>query len=72
MSNFAPRPYDLSQVSELIRLMRECRGYLHTCRRDHHGTDSKGREYAMEALDKLCNGEVRVAITREPDDVGSR
>lgn len=62
-TKFAPRPYDLTQAAELIRLLRECRGYLHTCRRDHHGTDFQGRQFAMEAIDKICNGEVTVTAT---------
>ncbi|MDB5606704.1 MAG: hypothetical protein JWP25_3604 [Bradyrhizobium sp.] len=66
MTKFKPTPYDLTQPAELIRLLRECRGYLHTCRRDHHGTDFQGREFAMEAIDKICNGEVRVTI--QPPD----
>lgn len=61
---FAPRAYDLTQASELIRLLRKCRGYLQTCRRQHHGTDFEGRNFAMEAIDKICNGEVGVKLTQ--------
>jgi hypothetical protein len=68
VSKFKPTPYDLTQPAELLRLLRECRGYLHTCRRDHHGTDFKGREFAMEAIDKICNGEVRVELSAPPDN----
>lgn len=63
-TKFKPTPYDLTQPAELIRLLRECRGYLHTCRRDHHGTDFKGREFAINAIDKICNGEVQVSAIR--------
>lgn len=62
-TKFLPTAYDLTQPAELIRLLRECRGYLHTCRRDHHGTDFQGRAFAMEAIDKICNGEVRVELS---------
>lgn len=48
-----PRPYDLDDPKEIRRLLWECKGYLQTCRRDHHGTDLKGRQYAMEALDEF-------------------
>lgn len=61
-TKFAPRAYDLTKNSELIRLLRECRGYLHTCRRDHHGTDFEGRQFAMDAIDKICNGEMPVIV----------
>lgn len=52
-----PQPYDLTDERELLRLIREVRGYLHTCRRDHHGTDWTGREYAIAALDQISRGE---------------
>lgn len=55
-----PRPYDLDKPSEIRRLMWECWGYLHTCRKEHHGTDLKGREYAMDAL--------KVMIERYPKE----
>ena len=48
-----PRPYDLRQSTELVRLHRELLGYLRTCQNDHHGTDTMGREYAIEALREL-------------------
>ena len=44
------RPYDLSEPQEIIRLVRECYGYLLTCRLEHHGTDRTGRDYAIEGL----------------------
>lgn len=47
-----PRPYDLDKPDELLRLYRECHGYLHTCHH-MHGTDWEGRKFAMEALDGL-------------------
>ena len=51
-----PRPYDLNDPKERRRLFREAWGYLHTCRREHHGTDLAGREYAIEALRELSKG----------------
>ncbi len=47
-----PRPYDLDNADERVRLYRECRGYLHTCHYKH-GTDWEGRKFAMDALDAL-------------------
>lgn len=47
-----PRAYDVNNPAELRRLFRECRGYLHTCHRQH-GTDWEGRKFAMDALDIL-------------------
>ena len=48
-----PRPYNLDDPAEMRRLMFELRGYIHTCRRDHHGTDWEGRAHAIDALDKI-------------------
>ena len=48
-----PRTYDLRQPAELARLHRELLGYLRTCQNDHHGTDSAGREYAVQALREI-------------------
>lgn len=48
-----PVPYLLDQPGEHLRLLRECSGYLHTCRRQKHGTDDAGRRFAMEALEAL-------------------
>jgi hypothetical protein len=45
---FAARPYVLTENSELIRL--------------HHGTDFEGRNFAIDAIDKICNGEVGVEV----------
>jgi hypothetical protein len=56
------RPYDLGDPKEIRRLLRECEGYLRTCKRHHHGTDFEGREFAMQALAKLAE--------RIPDPVG--
>jgi hypothetical protein len=49
-----PRPYDLGNPKEIKRLLRECEGYLRTCKRHHHGTDFEGREFAMRALAELA------------------
>lgn len=48
-----PREYLLDDPTEFLRLMRECRGYLHTCHHKH-GTDWEGRKFAIEALEKLA------------------
>jgi hypothetical protein len=53
ISDNPPRTYVLSDPKERQRLFREVRGYLHTCRREHHGTDWEGRRFAIEALDAL-------------------
>lgn len=55
LANLRPQPFDLTNPSEIRRLLLECEGYLHTCRRDHHGTDFEGRRYAMEALKALAD-----------------
>lgn len=49
-----PRPFNLSDLWERARLFREVAGYLHTCRREHHGTDRDGRSYACEAMETLA------------------
>lgn len=43
-----PKPYDLSNPEELLRLVHEVYGYLHTSLDD--GTDRPGRCYALNAL----------------------
>lgn len=45
------RSYELTDPEERKRLLREVRGYLHTCH-SKHGTDWEGRNYAMLALDE--------------------
>lgn len=52
----SPRPYDLSLSSERLRLFRELRGYLETCKRHHHGTDFEGRQHALDALVSMTAG----------------
>ena len=49
----APRAYDLDDQKDVLRLFREVRGYLHTCRRQHHGTDMEGWWFAIDAVEKL-------------------
>ena len=56
--SFKPRPYDLSIHGEFQRLMRECCGYLSTCRREHHGTDWEGRRFAIVALESIQSNEL--------------
>ena len=52
------RAYDLSIPGEFQRLVSECRGYLHTCRNEHHGTDREGRRFAIEALESIRSSEL--------------
>ena len=54
-----PKRFDLDQISEVYRLLSECRGYLHTCHRKH-GTDWEGRQFAMDALDELLARDFRL------------
>lgn len=53
MSDNPPRAYNLDDPAELLRLHRECYGYLRTCHYKH-GTDWDGRRFAIEALGKLA------------------
>lgn len=48
-----PRPYDLADPKETLRLLRETAGYLRVCH-NKHGTDWEGRRYAIEALGALA------------------
>lgn len=48
-----PRSFDLDKPEEVDRLLREVAGYLHTCRREHHGTDFTGRQYAIQGVETL-------------------
>ena len=48
-----PEAYDLGDPREVLRLYRECAGYLRTCGHHHHGTDFDGRRFAIEALDEM-------------------
>lgn len=66
---FRPSPYDLTQAAELVRLLRECRDYLQACKRQHHGTDFEGRIFAMDAIDRICNGEVSVKLEQPADSL---
>lgn len=52
-----PRPYDLNDPAEILRLFREVRGYLHTCRREHHGGDWEGRRHAVNAIESMVDDE---------------
>lgn len=54
LADLRPRPFDLDNPAEIRRLLRECEGYLRTCKRNHHGTDFEGRQFAMDALVKLA------------------
>lgn len=57
-----PRPYDLRQSQEVWRLLREVRGYIHTCRAQHHGTDFDGRRFAIDALEDITSGKYDISI----------
>jgi len=46
-----PRPYDLDDPAELLRLYQEVAGYLRIC--ESCGTDHSGRRYARQAMDEL-------------------
>jgi hypothetical protein len=60
-ASLAPQPYDLDDPAEIKRLLQECAGYLNTCKRDHHGTDFLGRQFAMVALHRLASRDVSFA-----------
>jgi hypothetical protein len=47
------RAYEMGDPDERARLVREVKGYLFTCRSQHHGTDWSGRAFALAALDEL-------------------
>ena len=64
-----PRAYDLTSPDEVHRLIRECHGYLHTCRKQHHGTDDEGRRHAIEALRTLAKGNWKIVV-HPPEDSG--
>lgn len=57
-----PQAYDLTDERELMRLVRECKGYLETCKRRHHGTDFNRRDYAVAALNQILRGEIAVKL----------
>lgn len=61
-----PAPYDLDDTSELYRLLAECHGYLRTCHHKH-GTDWEGRQFAMDALDKLLRRDWKL-VPNPPGD----
>lgn len=46
-----PRAYIMTRKSEWLRMFREAIGYLHACRRQHHGTDLSGRQHLSGALE---------------------
>lgn len=52
-----PRKYNVRDQAEIVRLCRECRGYI----REDDGTDFKGRAYARSALSALA------LVTEEKD-----
>jgi hypothetical protein len=53
IKNGWPVPYLVDEHAEFHRLLRDIRGYLCTCKKEHHGTDWEGRKYAIEALETL-------------------
>jgi len=46
-----PRAFDLTDPSEVRRLLWETIGYMRVSR--NHGTDTEGRRYALEGLEAL-------------------
>lgn len=60
----SPREFILNDPAEVLRLLVEVRGYLHTCRRDHHGGDWEGRRHAVNAIESMIDDEkFRRALT---------
>ncbi len=62
--NNEPIEYDLTKLGELHRLYRELLGYMkvslgskcpHCHKKIKEGTDFKGREFAIKALEQLLN-----------------
>jgi hypothetical protein len=56
-----PKEYDLTNPDEITRLLKEIAWYMGpsmNCRREFlkSGTDTTGREYVIEALDKIRYG----------------
>jgi len=54
-----PKPYDLSKPEEMLRLVHEVYGYLHTSLED--GTDREGRCHALNALRSIEKSDPRWA-----------
>lgn len=52
----AARPYDLTQQSEIDRLIFELQGYMLIGLK--HGTDFKGRQFAYDALKAIKPGDL--------------
>lgn len=59
----SPRAYDLADAREQRRLFSELRGYLNTCHRHHHGTDSEGRLFAADALKEILARGLKLEIS---------
>ncbi len=55
-----PRPYDLSKQREVNRLVRELRGYMQVS--IDHGTDTEGRQHALDALNTILDNGWEVVI----------
>jgi hypothetical protein len=55
LEHLRPRQFDLKKPEEVRRLLIECEGYLQVCKRNHHGTDFEGRQFAIEALRALAD-----------------
>lgn len=63
-----PRAFDLDTWADWLRLVRETRGYLHTCWRQHSGGDREGRFFAEDALTAMetrLEGHVRALSNPE-------
>jgi hypothetical protein len=53
-----PRPFNLDDEDERIRLIHEIAGYIRVSRKQfiNDGTDQPGRQYAYEAIQDLSRG----------------
>lgn len=59
-----PKPYDLNKKDDIERLIRELKSYMTVSLKD--GTDSEGRQYALDALTEIVNGGYEVSLDTEP------
>jgi len=60
-----PRTYDLSDQADRARLLRETVGYAMVGLR--YGTDTEGRRYAFEALERALRLGFRLTLPDRPD-----
>ena len=65
MGKLKPEPFNLDDPTEVARLFRELEGYMQVSL--NHGTDTKGRRYAYEAI-KALNTRQGVLVPVEPTE----